>query len=140
MFSLTALGFMLALVVVGMAQMKADRPATYYSNGVMSNRFRFVAITGDYTVGYAGAGVRAFGVNLDTSDLAGRGILIATCGSGPTVKIEAGAAFAAGALLAPDASGRAVTAAGAAPFSARAIQAATAIGDLVECELVDGTA
>ena len=130
----------LSFVCIGMAQMKADRPATYLANGAIANRFRFVVITGDYTVGPAGAGVRAFGVNLDTADIAGRGILIAQQGSGVTVKIEAGAAFAAGALLAPDASARAVAATATNPYSARAIQAATAAGDIVECELEGGTA
>lgn len=123
-----------------MSQMKADRPATYLANGAMATRFRFVVLTGDYTVGYAGAGARAFGVNLDTADVAGRGILIAGQGSGPTVKIEAGGAFGAGALLTSDAVGRAVVAGAGTPYSARAIQAATALGDLVECELVSGTA
>jgi hypothetical protein len=123
-----------------MAQMKADRPQTLQANGAMLNLFRFVVLTGDYTVGYAGAGVRAFGVNLDTADIAGRGILIATQGSGPTVKIESGAAFAAGALLAPDASGRAVAAGAAAQYSARALAASTGVGEIVEAELVSGTA
>lgn len=123
-----------------MAQMKADRPHTLLANGAMLNRFRFVVITGDGTVGYAGAGVRAHGVNLDTADIAGRGILVANQGSGVTVKIEAGAAFAAGALLAPDASGRAVAAAGAAQYSARALYASTGVGEIVEAELVSGTA
>lgn len=123
-----------------MAQMKSDRPVTHYATGAMLNRFRFVVFTADYTVGYAGAGVRAIGVNLDTADIAGRGILVALPGSGQTVKVEAGAAFAAGALLAPDATGRAVVAAGAAPYSAVAQQAATAAGDLIEAQLESGTA
>lgn len=123
-----------------MSQMKADRPHTLEANGAIANRFRFVVLTGDYTVGVAGAGARAHGVNLDTADIAGRGIAIATEGSGVSVKIEAGAAFAAGALLTPDATGRAVAAAAAAPYSARALQAAGAAGEIVECELVSGTA
>lgn len=123
-----------------MAQMKADRPQTMLANGAMANRWRFVVITGDNTVGYAGAGARAVGVNMDTADIAGRGILVATAGSGVSVKIEAGAAFAANAMLAPDASGRAVTAAGAAPYSARAMFAAGGVGEIVECILADGIA
>jgi hypothetical protein len=123
-----------------MAQMKADRPHTLLANGAMASRYRFCIITADYTVGYAGAGARAHGVNLDTAPYAGHGVAIAAEGSGVSVKIEAGAAFGAGALLKPDALGRAVTASGAEQYSARAIQAATALGDLVECELVSGTA
>lgn len=123
-----------------MSQMKADRPATYLANGVMANLFRFVVITAEYTVGYAGAGVRAFGVNIDTADAVGRGVAIAGEKSGISVKLTAGAAFAAGALLAPDASSRGVVAVGGQPFSARALEAATAAGDLVEVELVSGTA
>ena len=121
-----------------MSQMKADRPATYLANAAIASRFRFVIITADYTVGLAGAAARAFGVNLDTATAAGQGILIATRGSGPTVKIEAGAAIAAGALLMPDAVGRAVTVGAAGHYSARAIQAATALGDIIECELTEG--
>ena len=121
-----------------MAQMKADRPATYLANAAIASRYRFVIVTADYTVGLAGAAARAFGVNLDTATAAGQGILVATRGSGPTVKIEAGAAVAAGALLAPDATGRAVTCGAAAQYSGKALQAATAAGDLIECELADG--
>lgn len=123
-----------------MSQMKADHPVTYQASGAMTSLYRFVVFTGDYTVGYAGAGARAIGVNLDSADIAGRGILVATPGSGQSVKIEAGAAFAAGALLAPDATGRAVVAAGAAQYSAVAAQAATAAGDLIEAQLESGTA
>lgn len=123
-----------------MSQMKADRPETMLANGAIANRFRFVVITGDNTVGVAGAGVKAFGVNLDTADIAGRGIAVAVRSSGVSVKIESGAAFAAGALLAPDVSGRAVTAAGGAAYSARAMAAAGGAGELVECELADGVA
>lgn len=123
-----------------MSQMLADRPETFQASGVMASLFRFVVYTGDYTVGYAGAGVRAIGVNLDTADVAGRGILVATQGSGVSVKVEAGAAFGAGSLLAPDATGRAVVAAGGAPYSAVAKQAATAAGDLIEAHLEAGTA
>jgi hypothetical protein len=123
-----------------MAQMKADRPHTLLANGAILNRFRFVVVTGDYTVGVAGAGARANGVNLDTADAAGRGILVAGPGSGISVKIEAGAAFAAGALLTPDATGRAVVAAGGAPYSARALQAASGAGSIVEAELESGVA
>jgi hypothetical protein len=123
-----------------MSQMKADRPQTFNSNGVMASLYRFVVFTGDYTVGYAGAGARAIGVNLDTSAAVGRGILIATQGSGVSVKIEAGAAFAAGSLLAPDATGRAVVAAGGAAYSAVAFQAAGAAGDIIEASLEAGVA
>lgn len=123
-----------------MSQFKADRPATYLANGVIANAFRFVKITAEYTVGLCGAGDAAFGVNLDTADAAGRGLAVATVASGPTVKIEAGAAFAAGALLKPDASGRAVTAASGNNVSAYALEAATALGDMVECELRHGVA
>jgi hypothetical protein len=123
-----------------MSQMLADRPQTFLANGAILNRFRFVVMTGDYTVGVAGAAVRAMGVNLDTADIAGRGILVATPGSGPSVKIEAGAAFAAGALLAPDATGRAIAAVAAAPYSARALQASLAAGNIVECILENGVA
>jgi hypothetical protein len=123
-----------------MAQMLADRPHTLLATGVMASRFRFVVFTGEYTVGYAGAGARAAGINLDTAAAAGMGILVANEGSGPTCKIEAGAAFSAGALLKPDASGRGIAAVATDAYSARALQAATAAGDLVECELVSGTA
>jgi hypothetical protein len=123
-----------------MSQMKADRPHTLIANGAILNRFRFVVMTGDYTVGVAGAGARAVGVNLDTADAAGRGILIAGIGSGVSVKIEAGAAFAAGSLLTPDATGRAVVAAGGSPYSARALQAPSGAGSLIECELESGVA
>lgn len=121
-----------------MAQMKADRPATYYANGAMANRWRFVVLTGDYTVGYAGAGATAFGVNLDTADIAGRGIGVVEPSSGVSCKLEAGAAFAAGAYLKPDASGRGIAAATGQQYSARAIQAATALGDVVEVMLQNG--
>lgn len=135
MFELLAL---LSLVVAfGMAQMFADRPATYVANGAMANRFRFVVITADYTVGYAGAGVYAFGVNLDTADASGRGVAIVTQGSGPTVKLTIGAAVAAGALLKPDAAAKGITAASTERASARAIQAGGADGDLIEVELVN---
>src|SRR3954452_19420163 len=110
------------------------------ASGGIASLCRFVVYTGDYTVGYACGGVRAIGVNLDTADIAGRGILVATPGSGVSVKIEAGAAFAAGALLAPDATGRAVVAVAAAQYSAVAKQAATAAGDLIEAHLESGTA
>jgi hypothetical protein len=123
-----------------MSQMLADRPHTLLANGAMLNRFRFVVITGDQTCGYAGAGVRAAGVNLDTADVAGRGILVANPNAGPTVKIEAGAAFGAGALLAPDASGRAVTAVGGSPYSGRSMQAASGAGVIVEMQWENGTA
>lgn len=123
-----------------MSQMKADRPHTLLASGAITSRYRFVVISADYTISPAGAGAKAHGVNLDTAPVAGWGTAVASGGSGVSVKIEAGAAFAAGALLAPDASARAVTAAGGAAYSARAIQAATAAGDLVECELVSGVA
>lgn len=122
-----------------MSQMKADRPVTYLANGAMANVFRFVVFTAEYTVGYAGAGVLAVGVNIDTADAAGRGIAVATEHSGPSVKITAGAAFAAGALLKPDASARGIAAIGGDKYSGRAIEAATAAGDLVEIELTSGT-
>lgn len=121
-----------------MSQMKADRPATYLAGGVMASLFRFVKFTGDYTVSYCVAGDPADGVNLDKAAAAGDGILIAGPGSGPTVKIEAGAAVAAGDPLKPDASGRAITAVSTNKYSARALQAATALGDLIECQLESG--
>lgn len=123
-----------------MSQMLADRPQTFLANAAIASRFRFVIMTGEYTVGLATLAAKAVGVNLDTALAAGQGILVATPGSGPSVKIEAGAAFAAGALLGPDAVGRAITAAGAASYSARALQAATALGDIVECVLENGVA
>jgi hypothetical protein len=122
-----------------MAQFKADRPATYLANGAISNRFRFVTITGDYTVGVCGAGGAVFGVNLDTASAAGQGICIAHPGSGPTVQVTAGAAFAAGAFLKSDASGRAIAALTTNKYHAQAIQAALAAGDLVEVMFVEGT-
>lgn len=122
-----------------MSQAKADRPQTLLANGAMASRFRFVVMTGDYTVGYAGAGVQAAGINQDTADIAGRGVNVAT-GNNPSSKLEAGAAFAAGAKLAPDASGRGVTAVGGQPYSARAMQAATALGDIVEVLYENGVA
>jgi hypothetical protein len=120
-----------------MSQMKVERPETLLANGAMASKYRFVVITGDYTVGYAGAGAKAYGVNLDTADAAGRGILIA---KDQNPKLEAGAAFAAGAYLKPDAAGRGVTAASTQPYSARALQAATALGDIVEVSIEHGVA
>lgn len=118
---------------------KADRPVTFIANGAITARNRFVVVTADQTVGLAGAGARADGVNLDTAAAAGDGVPVATEQSGPSVLIEAGAAFAAGAKLAPDASGRAVAAGAGAAYSAVAWSAATALGDLVECQLRSGT-
>lgn len=123
-----------------MSQFKADRPETFISNGALANPWRFVVITADRTVGLAGAAARADGVLMSTADAAGQEVAVATEGSGNSIRIEAGAAFAAGAKLAPDATGRAVTAGAAAQYSAVATQAATAAGDLVECHLRSGTA
>jgi hypothetical protein len=123
-----------------MAQFLADRPETFLANAAMTSRWRFVKFTGDYTVGYCVAGDPADGVNMDTADVAGRGILVAGPGSGPSIKIEAGAAIAAGAPLKPDASGRGITAVGGDKYSARALQAATAAGDLIEAHFESGVA
>jgi len=120
-----------------MAQMKALLVQTFNANGAINSKFRFLVFTAEYTVGLAGAGARAIGVNIDTAPSAGRGLAVVTQG---TVKVEAGAAVAAGALVAPDATGRAITATGGAQYSARALQAATAAGDIIECELESGTA
>ena len=121
-------------------QFKNDRPVTFQANGAMASRWRFVVLTAEQTVGYAGAGARALGVNMDTAEAAGDAVPVALPTTGPTIKIEAGAAVAAGARLAPDASGRAVAAGAAAAYSAIALSAATAAGDLIEAVLESGTA
>lgn len=122
-----------------MSQMKADRPQTFNSNGVMASRWRFCVLTADYTVGYAGAGAIAPFINIDTADATGRGILVADK-SAVSCKLEVGAAVAAGALLKPDASGRGITAVSTDRYSARALQAATALADIIEVEIVEGVA
>jgi Uncharacterized conserved protein (DUF2190) len=123
-----------------MSQMNADRPHTLLAAGAIANRFRFVVISGAYTVSVAGAGVRAHGINIDTADAAGRGIAVAGPGSGVTCKLTAGAAFSAGALLKPDASGRGIAAAGGEAYSAVALEAALAAGDIVEVQQESGVA
>lgn len=119
-----------------MSQMKADRPSTYLAAAAMAFLYRFVKFTAEYTVNYCGAdeGKLAAGVTLDTATAAGMGILIAGPHSGPTMKIEAGAAIAAGAPVKPDASGRAVTAGGADVACGRVLEAATAAGDIIEMQ------
>jgi hypothetical protein len=122
-----------------MSQMKTSEPQTLQANGVMASRWRFCVITGDYTVGYAGAGVTAPYINIDTADAAGRGILVADK-SGQSCKLEAGAAFAAGALLKPNASAQGIVCASGDRYSARSLQASTALLDVVEVEIVEGVA
>lgn len=122
-----------------MSQMKASVPETYIANGAMANQYRFVVVTAEYTVGYAGAGAIAFGINIDTAAAAGDGIAVAKPGDG-TCKLVAGAAVAAGAVLKPDASARGITAATGQAYSARAIEAASAAGEIIEVSQEHGIA
>lgn len=81
---------------------------------------------------------RATGVLQNAPAAAGRAATVAIAGS--VSKVSAGAAFARGANLAADANGQAITAAGGGThINAIALEAALALGDIVTCQVLDGT-
>jgi hypothetical protein len=115
-----------------MSQSYGRQDETYMANADLTPyQFRFAVMTAEYTVGLAGANVRAIGVIQDIPVQGKAGAPSAIRRTG-TSKIVAGAAFAAGVPLTSDATGRAVQATAGQYINGYALEAATAAGDVVE--------
>lgn len=115
-----------------MSQYKADRPQTFLAAAALANKYRCVKITAEYTVDVAGAGDAPVGVNIDTCDAAGKGVAVATPGSGQSILVTASGAITAGAELKVAASGKVTPAATTNRYFFRALEAASADGDIIE--------
>jgi hypothetical protein len=115
-----------------MSQSYGRQDETYMANADFSLfQFRYAVMVAEYTVGLAGANVRALGViqDLPVQGKAGAPSAIRRTG---TSKVVAGAPFAAGVPLTSDGVGRAVQATAGQFINGYALEAATAIGDIVE--------
>lgn len=96
--------------------------------------YRFASYAGGYASGAAGAGgaADALGVTEHAAEI-GEAVSVAT---GFSYLVEAEATFAAGAFIKPGTDGKAA-AGSITDHCARALEAATAVGQLVEVQLVE---